>query len=61
MGKVTWKHIIVYKLFVLDRDIWNHTIVYKLFILDRNTWYHIIVQTQAYKQIEKCNFKKCNG
>ena len=35
--------MIVYKLFVLDRNTWDNMIVYKLIVLDWNTWNHRIV------------------
>ena len=34
---VTWNHIIIYKLFVLDWNTSDHITVCELFVLDRNT------------------------
>ena len=50
---VTWNHIIMYKLLVLDRNTWNHIIVYKLLVLDRNIWNHI-----TEKKIKRNNYAK---
>ena len=42
LDKNTW-YINLYKLFVLDKNTWYHKTEYKLFVLDRNNWYHIAV------------------
>ena len=39
---VTWNHIIVYKLLILDMNTWKLTAVC-LFELDRNAWCNITV------------------
>ena len=44
---VTWNHMIIYKLVVLDWNFLNHE--YKLFILDKNTWNCASYLYQEYK------------
>ena len=52
IGFITLNHIIVYRLFLLDRKVWKHNC--QLFVSNMNTWYYITVQTQYYyKQIIK--------
>ena len=40
---VSWNHIIMYKLLVLERNTLDHTTLCKLFVLNKNTWYHMTV------------------
>ena len=35
---ITWNHITVYGLLLLDRNTWNYKTMWKSFELDRNTW-----------------------
>ena len=37
---------------------WNHINVGKLFVIDRNTWYHIIGQTNIHRKIKKSVIRK---
>ena len=39
-------------------DAGNRMIVYKLFLVDRNTWNHITVQTRDYRRIKVYFLKK---
>ena len=55
---ITWNHITMHKLSILDMNTWNYTNGYKLWVLDRNIWYHITVQKPLMKQLYiKCRFK----
>ena len=53
--KLTWNHIVMYKLLVLDWNTWRYMTSCKLFIFDRNTWYHI-----SYN-LKKLLHKKCKN
>ena len=48
-----WQEYLKSWLLVLDRDTWNHTIVYKSFILSRNIWYIIVCKKSVKKRQEK--------
>ena len=53
MEIVTWKHVIVYKLLILDRNTLRYTTVWKSFVLNGNTWYPITVVKNDYRHIKK--------
>ena len=42
---LTWNHIIMYKLLILDSNTWNIAVC-KLLELNRNTWYNINIGKQ---------------
>ena len=39
---VTWNHIVMNKILVLDRNTWNHTTIGKLSGLDKNHHHHVV-------------------
>ena len=43
ISSISWYHITVCQIFLLDRNTWNHISVCNIFVLDRNTWYYITV------------------
>ena len=51
MKRITWNHIIMYKMLVLDKNTLNYTTVCKLLVLNWNTWYYVKKQMKQHKNV----------